>query len=157
MLVVCPNPNCRKEIKEPILLTIRSATPHKEYEACPFCFTELKPGPVKKKDAPEPTIEKMEPKKDSTVEAPAKLTLEKEKVSGPQLLKKVKSLIPSNGEPKKEEPKESKEKPEVKKETDASGCPESFGYLANRPSDVPIPQACLSCPKMVDCMLSPRS
>ena len=156
-MVVCPNPNCRREIKEPILLTIRSVTPPKEYEACPFCFAELEQGPVKKKEIPEPTIEKekIEPKK-TVAYTPVKPVLEKEKTSGPKLLKKVKSLIPGNGEPKKEEPKASTDKPKEKTESDSSGCPESFGYLANRDKDVPIPQTCLSCPKMVDCMLSPR-
>ncbi|MEJ2280742.1 MAG: hypothetical protein P8X97_02305 [Candidatus Bathyarchaeota archaeon] len=37
-----------------------------------------------------------------------------------------------------------------------SGCPQSFGYLSNRPKDEPIPQVCFVCPKMVDCMLSPK-
>jgi hypothetical protein len=37
-----------------------------------------------------------------------------------------------------------------------SGCPHSFGYLANRPKEESIPQVCFVCPKMVDCMLSPR-
>ncbi|MCW4016860.1 MAG: hypothetical protein NWF06_10855 [Candidatus Bathyarchaeota archaeon] len=39
------------------------------------------------------------------------------------------------------------------KEPEPSGCPEEFGYLANRPKDKPIPQECLLCRKMVDCML----
>jgi hypothetical protein len=37
-----------------------------------------------------------------------------------------------------------------------SGCPQTFGYLANRPKDETIPQVCFVCPRMVDCMLSPR-
>jgi hypothetical protein len=58
----------------------------------------------------------------------------------------------------KEEPieEEPKTKTVVEKETEFAGCPESFGYLANRPPDAPIPPQCLVCPKMVDCMLSPR-
>ena len=57
----------------------------------------------------------------------------------------------------KEEPKEETEtEPSDKKESESSGCPEYFGYLANRPPDAPIPPQCLVCPKMVDCALSPR-
>jgi hypothetical protein len=57
----------------------------------------------------------------------------------------------------KEEPKEeTKTEPSAEKESESTGCPESFGYLANRPSETPIPPQCLVCPKMVDCMLSPR-
>jgi hypothetical protein len=71
----------------------------------------------------------------------------------------------------KKEKERTKEKPKMKlkvkkkaqkstlsarKEDLTSECPELFGYLANRPKDESIPQACLVCPKMVDCMLSPR-
>ena len=59
-----------------------------------------------------------------------------------------------------EEPEEPEEAPTIEepetKEAESSGCPEEFGYLANRPPDTPIPSRCLVCPKMVDCMLSPR-
>jgi hypothetical protein len=112
--------------------------------------------------------------------------LEKVKFSGPSFFKKFKSLIPSNSGLKKEtkektkepqaepvvkEEKAPKEKPKTEpnfkkekqkpepfanKEDGSSGCPETFGYLANRPKGVPIPQGCLICPKMVDCVLSPR-
>jgi len=59
-------------------------------------------------------------------------------------------------EPKEELKEETKPEPSDKKESDSSGCPEHFGYLANRPPDAPIPPQCLVCPKMVDCMLSPK-
>jgi hypothetical protein len=36
-VIVCPNPECQKKIKEPILLT----TPAEHYYACPHCFIEL--------------------------------------------------------------------------------------------------------------------
>jgi hypothetical protein len=58
---------------------------------------------------------------------------------------------------KEEEPEEEpKIEPSAQKESESSGCPQRFGYLANRPPDTPIPPQCLLCPKMVDCMLSPR-
>ena len=44
----------------------------------------------------------------------------------------------------------------AQKECESSGCPGAFGYLANRPPNTPVPQQCLVCPKMVDCMLCPR-
>jgi hypothetical protein len=180
VVVVCPNPKCRREIEEPILLTILSVTPPKEYEACPYCFANLEPEPtIEQEDVPEPTIEQEE----TTIEEDEEVThnlsvnsvLEKVK-AGPRFLKKVKALIPSsNGSQKEkrqktEEPQaepagkkeekatkeEPKTEPSAKKESGFSGCPQSFGYLANRPPDTPIPQGCLVCPKMVDCMLSPR-
>jgi len=53
----------------------------------------------------------------------------------------------------KEEPKIP---PVTRTEESSSVCPATFGYLANRPKDESIPQVCFVCPKMVDCMLSPR-
>jgi hypothetical protein len=179
VVVVCPNPKCRREIEEPILLTILSVTPPKEYEACPYCFANLEPEPpIEQEDVPEPTVEQEE----TTIEEDEEVTpnlsvnsvLEKVKGSGPRFLKKVKALIPGSNAPQKEkrkkteepqaepvakeeEPKEEpKTEPSAKKESESSGCPETFGYLANRPPDTPIPPQCLVCPKMVDCMLSPR-
>ena len=168
-MVVCPNPKCRREIEEPIILTILSVTPPKEYEACPYCFANLEP---------EPTIDQeevMEEEATPTIKS-VNSVLEKAKDSSPRFLKKFKALIPSSNwsqkekrqkteEPQaepagKKEEKATKEEPKTepsdKKESGSSGCPQSFGYLANRPKDTPIPQECLVCPKMVDCMLSPR-
>ena len=36
---------------------------------------------------------------------------------------------------------------------DNKRCSRHFGYLANRPKDAPIPQECLVCSKIVNCML----
>ena len=201
VLVVCPNPKCKREFEEPILLTILSVTPPKLYEACPYCFVKLE-----QEAFPEPQVEQEEAKdkeKETTANLSGNTILVKVKDSGPGFFKKVKSLIPtSKGSKKekrdkieepqddpsdkeeilvqeelqterfaKEESKEeiqtespikegAKQEPEteesVKKESGSSVCPETFGYLANRPKNVPIPQGCLTCPKMVDCMLSPR-
>ena len=158
MLVVCPNPKCQKEFEEPIQVTIRSVTPPKQYEACPFCFSELDQEPVKQKEIPEPSLEKeeIEPTKETVTDATVKKTLEKDKDSGPKLFRKVKSLISNNEKSKRDKAKDLEEKTPIIKESESTGCPETFGYLANRPQDAPIPQICLSCPKMVDCMLSPR-
>jgi hypothetical protein len=219
LVVVCPNPKCRKEIGEPILLTIRSVDPPTQYEACPYCFTKLEPEtPIEQEDAPEPMVEQEEVTEEEDESTPSENSVvEKVKDSSPGFLQRVKALIPSsNGtqkekiekpekpqaepaakkkeerakeelepepivkeaepeeepreeelkeEPEEEEPEEElKEDPEeelktetvVEKETKPAGCPETFGYLSNRPPDVPIPQQCLVCSKMVDCMLSPR-
>ena len=198
-VVVCPNPKCRREIEEPLLLTIRSVTPPTQYEACPYCFTKLEPEPpIEQDDAPEPTVEQEEATEEEDEPIPSENSVvEKVKASSPGFLQRVKALIPNSNGPqkekikkpeepqakpaaKKEEEKTTKEEPEtesiakeeepieeepreepetktvVEKETEFAGCPATFGYLANRPPDAPIPPECLVCPKMVDCMLSPR-
>jgi hypothetical protein len=211
VVVVCPNPRCQREIGEPILLTILSVTPPKQYEACPYCFAKLEQeAPIEQEAVTEPTIvqEKTietDEEAETAVNLSVNTVLEKVMDSGPSFFKKFKALIPSTSglkkekkektkepqaepvvkeekapkeEPKtepivkKEDPKEAfqtdssgeeetaKEEPKIepsaKKESGSSGCPETFGYLANRPKNVPIPQGCLICPKMVDCVLSPR-
>jgi hypothetical protein len=193
IVVVCPNPRCQREVEEPLLLTILSVTPPKQYEACPYCFAKLEQeAPIMQKPVSEPAIipeEATEPKEKEEISnnLSVNAVLEKVKDSGPNFFKKVKALIPNtNGlkkekkektkepeaepavkkeEAPKEKPKtepaikkeEQKPEPSANKEATSSGCPQAFGYLANRPKDMPIPQGCLVCPKMVDCMLSSRN
>ncbi|MDG6221667.1 MAG: hypothetical protein IAX21_05910 [Candidatus Bathyarchaeota archaeon] len=157
--IICPNPKCGKEIEESVMLNILSVTPPKKYEACPYCFSELdKEAIIKKEKGIETSKKPEEPRREEI----------KESVSG--VFDKVKSLIPNSKDRneeiqekptfKKEKPREDysnkKEKEKSSKTDTKSGCPERFGYLANRPNDEPIPQYCLTCPKMVDCMLSPK-
>ncbi len=212
VVIVCPNPKCRREIEKPILLTVLSATPPEEYEACPYCFTDLTPKPrIEKEDVPEPIVEaeeELNEEEEMELTTDSEVSLLEKVKSGPSFLKRVKSLIPRSGDSQKEkrqkpeepeaepvaikeektteeEPEtepyvgeESEEAPETepvaeaepeeapemlpeteledKKEDECSGCPDEFGYLANRPPDTPIPSQCLVCPKMVDCMLCPR-
>jgi hypothetical protein len=193
VVVICPNPKCKKEIEESILLTIHSVTPPKQYEACPYCFTKLEQEPpVEQEIVSEPTTveheEVIEETEETTSNTSVNTVLEKVKDSGPTFLQKVKALIPnSNGSQKKKQKKteetqtdpsiieeteiEVKEEPRAtsftekgmievpiiessaKKENQSSGCPETFGYLAKRPKDAPIPQQCMLCPKIVECML----
>jgi len=129
-VVICPNPNCHRKIEEPILLNVLSTAPVEHYYACPHCFIKL----------------------DEETE-------NKEPTSGPPLhpaLEKVLDVISTQPQKEKEE-KEKKEEPPVKlpekEEKGFSGCHHRFGYLANRPKNVPIPQECLTCPKIVECML----
>jgi hypothetical protein len=196
LVVICPNPKCRREIEEPIVLTIQSVDPPTQYEACPYCFTKLEPEPpTEQEKVPEPPVEQeeiMEKEEATPTTKSESSVLEKVKGSGPRFLQRFKALIPGSNEdekekmekpekpqaepaakkeeekPAEEEPKtepvvkeeEPEEKPQIepsaKKESESSGCPEHFGYLANRPPDTPVPSQCLVCPKMVDCMLSPR-
>jgi len=56
----------------------------------------------------------------------------------------------------KEEKKEKEEhvvKPFVEKEI-FSGCLHHFGYLASRPNNTPIPQECIICQRLGDCMVA---
>jgi hypothetical protein len=131
-VIICPNPKCHRKIEEPILLNNLSTTPAEQYHACPYCFIKLD------KEAENVTHE-------SPPSPPVHPSLEK-----------VLNVISAQPQKEKEEEKE-KEEPPVKSpekgEKGPSGCPHHLGYLANRPKDAPIPQECLTCPKIVDCML----
>jgi len=137
-VIICPNPKCHREIEEPILLNNLSTTPAEQYYACPHCFIKL----------------------DANAENDEDIT--QESMSEPSLnpvLEKVLDAIstqPQKEEKEKEKKKKEEEppvKPPKKEEEGPSECPHNFGYLANRPKNAPIPQECLICPKIVDCML----
>lgn len=49
--------------------------------------------------------------------------------------------------------KEDVEKPLAKLENNVK-CKHFFGYLKNRPKDMPFPDECLTCDKMIECLLS---
>ena len=116
LVIICPNPKCKKEIEEPVLLTILSVTPPKQYEACPYCFAKLEQStPIEKEEITEPSVDKvlqeeepMTEKEDEKTEETF-LVLEKVKDSGPKFFDRFKSLIPNNSDRKKKQERENKE------------------------------------------------
>ena len=56
--------------------------------------------------------------------------------------------------PKKEILKSTEDR--VNKENVTSGCSHSYGYLAVRPKDSPIPKECLSCLQVIDCLYNTK-
>ncbi len=134
-VVICPNPKCHRKIEESILLNNLSTEPGEQYYACPYCFIKL----------------------DADAENDENIT--EESAPSPPVhpsLEKVLDVISARPQ-KEEEEKKKKEEPTAEtpeeEEKGPSGCPHRFGYLANRPRDAPIPQECLTCHKIVDCML----
>jgi len=142
----CPNPKCQREIEEPILLSSLSKKPIEQYYACPHCFMKLD---VDIKDSQ--TLKEEEKEKEKLAVVP----LEKEEKLAVVPLEKEEKLVLVPLE--KEEEKKEKEEPAVvplkKERKGPPGCNHDLGYLARRPKDVPIPQECLVCSKIVDCML----
>ena len=63
-----------------------------------------------------------------------------EKIEQTSKLVEIKKIIEKNAK------KEEKEKKETK-------CPYHFGYLKEKDKNLPIPEECLTCPKMLECML----
>jgi len=139
-VIICPNPKCHMEIEEPILLNNLSKTPAEQYYACPRCLIKLNTDAESEEDVIE----------ESDIGPPIHPSLEKvlDAISAkPQKEKK-------GVEGREEAPvKPSKEEEKGPEEGSPKGCSHHFGYLAHRPKDAPIPQECLTCQKIVDCML----
>lgn len=133
--VACPNPKCQREIEEPILLNRLSKKPVEQYYACPHCFMKLD---VDIKDSQ--TLKEEEKEEEKLAVVP----LEKEEKL---------AVVPLEKEEEKKEKEEPAVVPSKKEQKGPSGCNHDLGYLARRPKDVPIPQECLVCSKIVDCML----
>ena len=145
--LACPNPQCKKTISKPILLTNLSEKPAESYYACPRCLIKLDlPGePVKSPETVSPKAEKT-----PTKEAEEVL----EEVGPQETLEATLEELP--GKPLKEIPEETPAKPTEPSEPKGEappGCPHYLGYLSKRPKDASIPDECLTCRKMVECML----
>lgn len=76
------------------------------------------------------------------------------KVDKEETLKEFKEIAPLK--PLSLESKKSAPHEEDQKETESSdvaGCPHHLGYLKKRPKNAPIPDSCLTCRQMVQCVL----
>ncbi len=107
IVVVCPNPRCQRGLGEPILLTILSVMPPKQYEACPYCFAKLEQeAPIEQEAVTEPTTIVQEKaieteEEETAVNLSLNTVLEKVMDSGPSFFKKFKALIPRLADSKK--------------------------------------------------------
>jgi len=75
------------------------------------------------------------------VEVPEAEKIE-EKIEQTSKLIEIKKIIEKNAKKEKEKEKAK----EIK-------CPYHFGYLKEKDKNLPIPEECLTCPKMLECML----
>lgn len=176
---LCPNPDCRKPFSKPVLLTDLSITPPKSYPACPHCSITLRNisfFSVKKKPSvesikvlpslkePKKPTEKTQPIKEQTM--PEKPTEIKE-VSKPAFppvmsnglrkaaLQELKlSVRPIAVRDKKPSISIKPDLPqEMKDHSSSQQCPHFFGYVRSLPKNDPIPDECLGCPWIVQCLV----
>lgn len=129
-VIICSNPSCRSKFEEPILVNNLSATPTEQYRACPRCFTKLGgEAHLALENVLEVMHESMRRRRDRAF--------------------KMNRLLRAQSLKKKEEPRV--ESP-GKEEERPSLCLHSLGYLASRPENVSIPEECLICSKLLECM-----
>jgi len=137
-VIICPNPECHREIEEPILLNNLSKTPAEQYYACPHCLIQLDTDAENEEDVI----------KESAPGPPIRPSLKKVLdpfSTKPQMEREGREEAPVKPSKEEEKGPEGEESPK--------GCPHHFGYLAHRPKDASIPEECLTCQKIVECML----
>jgi len=173
---LCPNPKCRKPFTEPVWLTDLSKTPPEGYPACPNCSFNLNTiPPFSAQKSPQEAFSSF---KDFKKPVGREETLRKKTQSEkPTVVREVSepvfSVDISKGLRSPERREESKslvktleiadeviskpvEKPKVqegKKPASASrDCPHFFGYVKSLPKNTPIPDECLGCSWIVECL-----
>jgi hypothetical protein len=174
---LCPSQKCRRVFKKPVWLTDLSHTPPDSYQACPHCgmkvqattsssltmttsehfrpsvgasevgspkarlrFTTRQPTSVR----PESSNSKPELQTDDPIN--------RQKSEGKQAPKPLFHFLQTQ--------KDTQQKPlEPPKKIEAKGSVESqrrcshfFGYVKTLPKNTPIPDECLWCPSIVDCL-----
>jgi DNA-directed RNA polymerase subunit RPC12/RpoP len=82
-------------------------------------------------------------------------TLMEEYYACPKCLSKVDNYKPNQVEVEESEEEETPLNMKVEEKTeDTVVCMHHLGYLKQRSKNTPVPEACLTCSKMIDCMLS---
>jgi hypothetical protein len=163
---LCPNPKCRKIFTEPVWLTDLSRTPPESYPACPNCSINLntipffgaqKSPPLKSMKAAPPSFKEF--KKPKPIERMQAAQTETPSTK-PTIVREVAEPTFSSDiskDWKKPEPlPKSLEKPKVQEEKKpfqlSRDCPHFFGYVKSLPKNTPIPDDCLGCPWIVECL-----
>lgn len=178
---LCPNPKCRKIFTEPVWLTDLSKTPPESYPACPNCsinlnvipfFSAQKSPRLKSTQATPPSFKEFKKPIERTQTIQREETPERpiavQEVSEPTFpadiskgLKKPAALPDSKPqvqtpETRDEKPSKPVEKPKLqegkKPYPSSRDCPHFFGYVRSLPKNTPIPDECLGCPWIVECL-----
>jgi len=178
---LCPNPKCRKTFTEPVWLTDLSKTPPESYPACPNCninlntisfFSAQRSPPLKSMHRVPPSIKEMKKPIDRTqtfrkemasaspivvkeVSEPAFSTDVSKGLRKPATSTESKSLgqiFTIEGETPSNPIEKLKMQEEKKPSPSSRDCPHFFGYVRSLPKNTPIPDECLGCPWIVECL-----
>jgi hypothetical protein len=128
-LYVCNYTGCGRAFDNPLRLTDLSRKPHLEtYYACPFCFSKVNEAEESEPYEAENEVEHLLEVREGGYEMP---------IREEDAMKSLKS-----GTQK-----------ELKIATTDLNCPHQVGYLKKRAKDQPVPDSCLTCPKILQCMV----
>jgi len=118
----CPNDECGRTFEHPLQLTVLCSDPVETYPACPYCMSRI--------ENEEEELEDQEQQEDQELAKNEPIAL------------KIKTALQKEQERENEEPKE----------PSTPRCTHDFGYLKKRPKGTSIPDECLVCPKMIQCL-----
>jgi hypothetical protein len=137
---LCPNPKCRKPFAQPVLLADLSKTPPESHPACPHCGLDLN------------TIPYFKEEKNFDFRNTQGAPLFRKPIERSQLSKRETpktGVVTEKPKPVSTLKFHSEKKPSHK---EARDCPHFFGYVRNLPKNTPIPDDCLGCPWIVECL-----
>ncbi len=178
---LCPNQRCRRVFKKPVWLTDLSRTPPESYQACPHCgfsiqamsSSNLQPSPISSvasqpspsrsdvgtsSDRPPFTRSEAIPTKASVKREPFKSDLQVDSPKEPERPEngRAPKSIFQSPQIQKETPQKQTEAPKKIMEKNSSQSPKKcshfFGYVRTLPKNTAIPDECLWCPSIVDCL-----
>jgi len=156
---LCPNPKCRKIFTEPVWLMDLSRTPPESYPACPHCSINLDVIPFfsAQKSPPLKSMRKA-PASIKEFKKPIERTQTIQRETAPEkpivVREEPKSLVQSLeiGDEKPSKPIEKPKMQEKKTPPSSRDCPHFFGYVRSLPKNTAIPDECLGCPWIVECL-----
>ena len=176
---LCPSQKCRRVFKKPVWLTDLSHTPPESYQACPHCGMNVQvasPSPLattvsetvmkpftgaSEVESPqdklrftrrEVTAGKSEPNlepKSSLQTGGSDSQPRSESKQAPKPLFQFPQIRKEKQQKPPESPKRSGEKGSIESQRK---CSHFFGYVKTLPKNTPIPDECLWCPSIVDCL-----
>ncbi len=132
---ICPN--CGIEINKLLFTVVNSGFIMEEYYGCPYCLAKIKDIDEKKTcETPKNEITEDFEEDSKIIENKA---IEPEETFSENEIENEEELTEANNV------NENKPKP--------PGCNHQAGYLKNRPKDSPVPDECLTCTEMINCMI----
>ena len=177
---LCPSQKCRRVFKKPVWLTDLSRTPPESYQACPHCgmsvqavspssLANASSEATHKFPLPQSEIRSAQDRLHFTRREEAATKSEQSgELAEPELCTSGSKSQPESEAEKVDKPlfrlpqirKEAQQKPS--KSPKGSGeegslesqrkCSHFFGYVKTLPKNTPIPDECLWCPSIVDCL-----
>ena len=174
---LCPSQKCRRVFKKPVWLTDLSKTPPESYQACPHCGLNVQAvSPSLPAAVPSETAYKSSIPHSDTRNVQDRLHFTRREAASVKPEQNSEIAEPplgpsgSRSQPESEAEKPFFHLPQIRKEPQSkpskppkgSGeegslesqrkCSHFFGYVKTLPKNTPIPDECLWCPSIVDCL-----